>query len=141
MATPTKTPEPPAPGGSCETRRFTVKEYYLMAEVGILHPDERVELICGEIVLMAPIGNPHATGVRRIEMVLGRIVRDGATISGQNPVLIGEYSNPQPDVAILRFRDDDYSGKPPSAPTGQKPPSHNVPQSTGKFIMFFLLIC
>jgi len=115
MATPTKIPAPPASSESCETRKFTVEEYYLMAEVGILHPDERVELICGEIVLMAPIGNPHATGVRRIERVFGRTAGDAVTISGQNPVLVGEYSNPQPDVAILRFRDDDYSGKPPSA--------------------------
>lgn len=115
MTTPTKTPAPPAPSGTCETRKFTAEEYHRMGEAGILHPDERVELICGEIVLMAPIGNPHATGVRRIERVFGRIVGDAVTISGQNPLLIGEYSNPQPDVAILRFRDDDYSGKPPSA--------------------------
>jgi Uma2 family endonuclease len=115
MTTPTKIPAPPAPSGSCETRKFTVEEYYRMAEAGILRPDERVELICGEIVLMAPIGNPHATGVRRIERVFRRTVGDAVTISGQNPVLVGECSNPQPDVAILRFREDDYSGQPPSA--------------------------
>jgi Uma2 family endonuclease len=100
---------------SPQRRKFTVDEYYRMAKVGILHPDERVELIDGAIVLMAPIGNPHATGVRRIERVFSQVAGDAVTISGQNPVHLHEHSNPQPDVAILRYRGDDYSGKPPSA--------------------------
>ena len=115
MTTPTKAPAQPAPKLECETRKFTVEEYYRMAEVGILHPDERVELICGEIVLMAPIGNPHATGVRRIERVFSRALGDAVTISGQNPVLVGDHSTPQPDIAVLLFREDDYLGKSPSS--------------------------
>ncbi len=79
MTTPTKAPAQPAHMESPDTsaspmrRKFTVDEYYRMAEVGILQSDERVELICGEIVLMAPIGNPHASGVRRIERVFAQI--------------------------------------------------------------------
>ncbi|MCY4366421.1 MAG: Uma2 family endonuclease [Chloroflexi bacterium] len=118
MTTPTKTPAQTAKSEAKEfpkTRKFTVGEYYRMAEVGILHPDERVELICGEIVLMAPIGNPHATGVRRIERFFSRALGDAVTISGQNPVLVGEHSTPQPDIAVLLFREDDYSGKSPSS--------------------------
>ncbi|MYC29766.1 MAG: Uma2 family endonuclease [Chloroflexi bacterium] len=118
MTTSTKAPALPETSGTSRapvTRKFTVEEYYRMAEVGILQPDERLELIDGEIIIMAPIGNPHATGVRRIERVFGRVLGDAVTISGQNPVLVGEHSTPQPDVAILRFREDDYSGKPPSA--------------------------
>ena len=105
----TETPAPP------ETRKFTVEEYYRMAEVGILQPNEKVELINGEIIVMSPIGNPHASTVRRIERVMGRAFGDAATISGQNPVRLGNYSDLQPDVAILRYREDDYFGKPPAA--------------------------
>ena len=121
MTTPTKVPAAPAPvesphsSPSPERRKFTVDEYYRMAEVGILHPDERVELINGEILVMSPIGNPHASGVRRLERVVGRAVGDAATISGQNPVRLGNYSDLQPDVTVLRYREDDYFGKPPAA--------------------------
>ena len=91
MTTPTKAPansEQSEAAGIPNVRKFTVEEYYRMAEVGILRPDERVELIDGEIMLMAPIGNPHATGVRRVERVIGRAAGDEVTISGQNPVLV-----------------------------------------------------
>ena len=115
MTTPAKAPARPVPKLECNTRKFTVEEYYRMAEVGILRPDERVELINGEVIVMAPIGNPHATGVRRIERVFSQTAGSSVTISGQNPVLIGERSTPQPDVAILRYREDDYFGKSPSA--------------------------
>ena len=115
MTTPAKAPARPVPKLECNTRKFTVEEYYRMAEVGILRPDERVELINGEVIVMAPIGNPHATGVRRIERVFSQTAGSSVTISGQNPVLIGERSTPQPDVAILRYREDDYFGKLPSA--------------------------
>ena len=115
MTTPTQTPAPTAPKIEVNTRKFTVEEYYRMAEAGILQSDERVELVNGEIITMAPIGNPHATGVRRVDRVFGQTAGGAVTISGQNPVLIGERSTPQPDIAVLRYREDDYFGKPPSA--------------------------
>ena len=125
MTTPTKTPTQPAQtetagisksvSTSPEHRKFTVDEYYRMAEVGILRPDERVELIDGEIILMAPMGNPHATGVRRLERVWHDTAGNAVTVSGQCPIRLSEYADPEPDVAILRYREDDYSGKPPSA--------------------------
>ena len=121
MTTPTKAPIQPAPtespgiATSPERRKFTVEEYYRMAEVGILHPDERVELIDGEIVLMAPMGNPHATGVRRLERVWHDASGNAVTVSGQCPIRLSEYADPEPDVAILSHRMDDYSGKTPSA--------------------------
>ena len=121
MTTPTKAPAHPAPtetpGAATPPmrRKFTVDEYYRMAEVGILQPDERLELIDGEITLMAPIGNPHASCVRRVERVFAQIAGEAVTVSGQNPVRLDERSDPQPDVAILRYREDDYAGKPPTA--------------------------
>ena len=100
-------PESPPPAR--EKRKFTVAEYYRMAEVGILHHTERVELLDGEIIVMAPIGIPHATGVRRMERVLHQALGDAAAISVQNPVHLDDHSEPEPDIALLRFREDDYA--------------------------------
>ena len=100
-------PESPPPAR--EKRKFTVAEYYRMAEVGILHHTERVELLDGEIIVMAPIGIPHATGVRRMERVLHQALGDTAAISVQNPVRLDDHSEPEPDIALLRFREDDYA--------------------------------
>ena len=104
------TPATPAPAGGLTRlrRKFTVAEYYRMAEEGILQPTERVELIDGVIFVMPPIGIPHAAGVRRIERVLHQALGAAATISVQNPLRLDDYAEPQPDIAILRFREDDY---------------------------------
>ena len=100
-------PESPRPAR--EKRKFTVAEYYRMAEVGILHHTERVELLDGEIIVMAPIGIPHATGVRRMERVLHQALGAAAAISVQNPIRLDDHSEPEPDIALLRFREDDYA--------------------------------
>ena len=101
--------QPESPPPAREKRKFTVAEYYRMAEVGILHHTERVELLDGEIVVMAPIGIPHATGVRRMERVLHQALGDAAAISVQNPVRLDDHGELEPDIAILRFREDDYA--------------------------------
>lgn len=98
-------------GTAVSSRRlFTVDEYYRMAEVGILQPDERVELIEGELVQMRPIGIAHAAVVKRLNVLLGRLLGDTAIVSVQDPIYIGEYSEPQPDVALLTYRKDFYAG-------------------------------
>ena len=89
-------------------RRFTVDEYYQMARAGILHEDDRVELIEGEILEMTPIGRRHAAGVMRISSLFWERFRDGAAISVQNPVWLDARNEPQPDVALLRPRVDFY---------------------------------
>ena len=90
-------------------RRFTVSEYYRMAEAGILHEDDRVELIEGEIVEMAPIGSRHAACVNRLNNLFARGLVQQAIISVQNPIRLDEHSEPQPDISILRQRSDYYS--------------------------------
>ena len=100
---------PGAPPPAREKRKFTVAEYYRMAEVGILHHTERVELLDGEIIVMAPIGIPHATGVRRMERVLHQALGEAAAISVQNPVRLDDHAELEPDIALLRFREDDYA--------------------------------
>ena len=105
----------PAPVATRSTRRFTVAEYYRMAEVGILQPDERVELIKGEITVMPPIGDRHAMEVRQATRVFYSIAGGTVIISVQNPIHLGEHFQPQPDVALLRFREDNYPAHPTPA--------------------------
>lgn len=94
-------------------RRFTVDEYHRMAETGILRPDERVELIEGEIVKMAAIGSRHAACVTRLDQLLTRAVGDHALVRVQNPVRLSDLSEPEPDLAIVRPRADFYASAHP----------------------------
>ncbi|GIX47743.1 MAG: hypothetical protein KatS3mg131_1954 [Candidatus Tectimicrobiota bacterium] len=94
-------------------RRFTVAEYHKMAEAGILGEDDRVELIEGELVAMSPIGSRHATCVRRLNALLSRGAGERAIVDVQNPVRLGEHSEPQPDLALLKPRADFYAAEHP----------------------------
>ena len=95
--------------------RLTVDDYYRMAEVGILAPVVRVELIDGEIIDMAPPGSLHAATVHRLNEILTRAVESRATVLVQNPVRLSEHSEPQPDLALLRRREDFYAEHHPRA--------------------------
>jgi Uma2 family endonuclease len=99
---------------SLTRRRFTVSEYDRMAEAGILTEDDRVELIDGDIVEMAPIGQRHAGMVNRTTNLFVRSFADDAITAVQNPVRLGEHSEPQPDVALLRHRPDFYASAHPT---------------------------
>ena len=94
-------------------RLFTVEEYHRMAQAGILGEDDRVELIEGEIVEMTPIGSKHASTVNRINRLFFERLGGRAIISVQNPIRLGEYSEPQPDVSLLRPREDFYASSHP----------------------------
>jgi Uma2 family endonuclease len=76
-----------------------------MGEAGILHEDDRVELIEGQIVEMAAIGTRHFACVNGLTRLLVRGVGDAAIVSVQNPVGLDEYTEPQPDLTVLRVRD------------------------------------
>lgn len=91
-----------------QRRMFTVKDYHRMADAGILTEDDRVELIEGEIVEMAPIGGPHAGVVNRLNKLFNERLRDRTVVSIQNPVKMSEFNEPQPDVALLVPRKDFY---------------------------------
>jgi Uma2 family endonuclease len=83
-------------------RLFTVEEYHRMAEAGILAEDERVELIDGEIVEMAPIGTRHLGCVINLNRLFVTRLGDRAVVSPQNPVVILPRSEPEPDFLLLR---------------------------------------
>ena len=95
-------------------RKFTVTEYYRMAEVGILRPDERVELIEGEIIVMAPIGPEHSGSVNISTEVFPLFAPGRYLVQIQNPLHLDDGSEPQPDVALLRLRSDRYTRSHPT---------------------------
>lgn len=88
--------------------RLSVADYYRMAEVGILRPDERVELIDGEIIDMPPPGSLHAGTVDLLLEQFRTAVGNAAIVRVQNPIGLGAFSEPQPDIALLRPRADYY---------------------------------
>ena len=84
-----------------------------MAQVGILGEDDRVELIEGEIVEMTPIGSRHAAVVDRLNRILSRQIGEQAIVRVQNPIRLGEHSEPQPDISLLKPREDFYASSHP----------------------------
>ncbi|MFH0351712.1 MAG: Uma2 family endonuclease [Chromatiales bacterium] len=89
--------------------RLAVHDFHRMGETGILPVDGRMELIEGEIIVMAPIGSRHAAIVKQLMALFVRAVGAGAVVSVQDPIILGEYSEPEPDLALLRPRDDFYA--------------------------------
>jgi Uma2 family endonuclease len=99
----------PAPESNEPARyKFTVDDYYKMAEVGILHEDSRVELIDGDIIMMSPIGRRHASRLTRLATFFFSKLGDRAVIWVQNPLSIDASSQLQPDIAVLKPRADFY---------------------------------
>ena len=96
-------------------RCFTVADFHRMGEAGILGEDERLELIEGEIVEMTPIGSPHGGRIKRLNRLLTRAVGEQAIVAVQDPVVLGEHSEPEPDLALLRPRADFYTDSHPQA--------------------------
>ena len=98
------------------TRRlFTVEEYCTMADAGILSEDERVELLDGEIVVMPPIGEPHEDSTDRLNGDLSYVLRGRARVRVQNSVRLDDYGLPDPDIAVVRLRDDYHRDRPTAA--------------------------
>ena len=96
-------------------RRFSVDEYYAMADAGILAHDERVELIDGEIITMSPIGNQHGAAVDRANDFLVPLVTGRAIVRVQSHLRLDDHCQPEPDLMLLVRRDDFYSTEAPGA--------------------------
>ena len=88
--------------------RLTVDDYYRMAEVGVLAPDARVELIDGEIIDMPPIGSPHSGTTALLLHRFVDAVGKAAIVMPQSTLILGRYSAPEPDLVLLRSRADFY---------------------------------
>ena len=85
-------------------RRFTVDDCLALLEAGVLHKEDRIELIDGALICMAPIGEYHAGGVIWLTRLLIQALGDRALVQPQLPIYLSDRSAPEPDLALVRWR-------------------------------------
>lgn len=102
------------PAGT-QRHRFTVAAYFRMAETGILDEDERVELLDGDVIQLSQPGYRHAAVVDRLVALFAPLAGKSFIVRVQNPVVLDEFSAPQPDIALLRYTKDFYGHAHPRA--------------------------
>ncbi len=93
---------------STDIRRLSVQDYHRMVEVGILDPDERVELIAGQLYQMAAKGSAHSAAMTRISRALSQGLGERALLRFQDPVQLNNDSEPEPDIAVVALNPRDY---------------------------------
>ncbi len=98
-----------------QRRKLSLDEFHSMGAAGILKEDDRVELIEGEMIEMAPIGTRHLAKVNRLSRMLSLAAGKEAIVSTQNPIALPPQNEPQPDIALLKARADDYEVSLPTA--------------------------
>jgi len=89
--------------------RFSIKDYYRMAETGVLRPDARVELLDGKIIDVSPIGPFHGGVVGRLTRLFSKLSKDRWLVWPQNPLRLDDHSEPEPDVMLIKPAPDDYT--------------------------------
>ncbi|MEL6969216.1 MAG: Uma2 family endonuclease [Bacteroidota bacterium] len=94
---------------STELYQWTTTEFHQMVAAGILDEDSRVELINGQILHMSPVGRFHAACVSYLNDWLVQLLREAYIIRVQDPIYLDEYSEPEPDIAIVKRRPDFYA--------------------------------
>ena len=99
----------PGKAGAITHYKMDVHAYHRMAAADVFGPEDRVELLRGELVAMAPIGQDHAGTVNRLTYALVMAFGVRAIVSVQNPVRLDNESEPQPDFAVFRPREDFYT--------------------------------
>jgi Uma2 family endonuclease len=99
-----------------ERTRISADRYQKMVATGVLTKYDRVELVDGDMLNMAPIGTQHSATTARLTRLLVMSAGDSAIVSPGGSVRLGDYSVPQPDLILLKPRADFYSGQIPTAP-------------------------
>jgi Uma2 family endonuclease len=95
-------------------KSWTVQEYHRMEELGILDPNERTELIAGQITLMVAKGTPHVLTLRLLASELeSLIINQPVFVSTQDPIYLDSSSEPEPDLAIVKGTAFDYANQHP----------------------------
>ena len=95
-------------------RLWTVEDYHQMAAAGIFHPEERVELIAGQIIRMSAKGTAHTAAVRRTAKILRNLLENQADVYTQDPIQLDDFSEPEPDIAVVRINPLDYADHHPT---------------------------
>ena len=90
-------------------RKWTVKEYHKLGEMGFFHPEERVELLSGNIIKMSAKRTAHTSATRRTASVLRDLLGNQAAIYTQDPIALDDNSEPEPDIAAVRIDPFDYA--------------------------------
>ena len=98
------------------TRRWTRIEYDKLVDLGIFKPSEAIELIGGELMVAEPQGAPHYTAIRKTARAIEIAFGPGWEVRAQGPIGLDEESEPEPDVAVVAGRPEDYRGAHPSRP-------------------------
>ena len=94
--------------------RLTAEQYHRISEAGVFEPKARIELIEGEVIDRAPIGTRHCSTVSRLNRLLVQATGERAVVSVQQSLRLDAYSEPEPDLAVLKPRDDFYASALPS---------------------------
>ena len=94
-------------------KRWTIRDYHQMAELGILDPRERTELITGQIILMAPKGTAHVTALQLFADLLRDHIGGSALVRTQDPIQLDPFSEPEPDLVIVKGTVLDYAREHP----------------------------
>lgn len=90
-------------------RKWTVKEYHKLGEMGFFHPEERVELISGNIITISAKGTAHTSGTRRTANLLRDLLGNQAAVYTQDPIALDDNSEPEPDIAVVIIDPFDYA--------------------------------
>jgi len=96
------------------TRHWTRKEYDRLIELGVLHEDERIELLGGQMIVAEPKGTPHSTAIGLTADALRLAFGQGWVVRVQDPVALDDESEPEPDVVVVAGTHRDYSSEHPS---------------------------
>ena len=107
-------PMEPAPAEPADLTRYTVERYFTLVDEGVLEPEDRVELLEGVVVSMSPRNPPHDTGITLVADALYEAVGRRAVIRVQCSLVIGRFSVPEPDVALVTGTPRDYTTAHPS---------------------------
>lgn len=95
-------------------KRFRVDEFRKMVEVGILPEEHGWEIVDGYLIDKMSIGDKHASTVKRLNRIFNHRFSENLLVSVQDPIHLDEYNEPEPDIALLKYRDDCYLGKTPT---------------------------
>jgi len=98
------------------TRRWTRLEYDRLVEAEILGPEDRIELLGGQMIVKEPQYSPHATAIQLVQRTLDRAFGPGWSVRAQLPIALAEDSEPEPDVCVVRGDPRDYRDAHPERP-------------------------
>ena len=96
------------PDKGIRPRRWTRREYHRAAELGLFRPEERLELLDGEIIQKMAPGGPHAAVVSRTDRILAGAFGPGYHTRIQQPLILTNWSEPEPDVVVVPGTEFDY---------------------------------